>query len=289
MTEDNRQHLKIAVVQPVTHAPPDDERNVADAVRFIERSAEAGADFVAFPETYPGPWRTPATFDPTDAMVQAARRCGVYVVFGTLCPIDERRAHNAAVLAGPDGAEPETYLRTHPPGPWIYAGGDRWDFDYVAADRLPVFETPLATVGLAICSEVYMPEVVRSLALRGAELIFLPAGTDKLRLWATWRTLIWARAIENLAVVVTSQNLFALSERGLAMVATPEEVLLEAVGPGLNVVTVDLERCRALRDGRDTAGSSRVEGAKAGVLSQWQRPEMSQELYPREVVGDTSR
>ena len=40
-------------------------------------------------------------------------------------------------------------------------------------------------VGLAMCSEAYMPEVTRALALRGAELIFLPAGTDKRRLWAT--------------------------------------------------------------------------------------------------------
>jgi predicted amidohydrolase len=42
-----------------------------------------------------------------------------------------------------------------------------------------------------------MPQVARALALRGAELIFMPAGKDKNTLWATWRTLIWARAIEN--------------------------------------------------------------------------------------------
>jgi predicted amidohydrolase len=41
-----------------------------------------------------------------------------------------------------------------------------------------------------MCSEVYMPEVTRALALRGAEMIFLPAGVDKLALWATWRNLI---------------------------------------------------------------------------------------------------
>ena len=98
-----------------------------------------------------------------------------------------------------------------------------------------------------MCSEVYMPEVARALALRGAELIFMPAGTDKRRLWATWRTLIWARAIENLAVVVTTQNLFNHGERGLAMVAAPEEILFESTAPGLSVVDVDLDRLRAMR------------------------------------------
>ena len=41
-----------------------------------------------------------------------------------------------------------------------------------------------------------------TLARRGAEIIFMPAGRDKGALWATWRTLLWARAIENLSYVI---------------------------------------------------------------------------------------
>ena len=125
-----------------------------------------------------------------------------------------------------------------------------------------------------------MPEVTRALALKGAELMFLPAGIDKLRLWQTWRNLIWARATENLAVVVTTQNMFDPSERGLAMVAAPEEVLLESVVPGLFMVSVDLDRCRELRAGSDGVLSSRHNAAKAGVLDQWQRPELHGVLHP---------
>jgi predicted amidohydrolase len=272
--------VNIAVLQPIAHPHPDDARNVADAVGFIERAAGEGAHFVVFPETYPGPWQTPVTFDPTEEMVAAARRCGVYVVFGTLQPLDERRAYNAIVMADPAGGDPAVYLRTHPPGPWIYTGGDYWDFEYVASDQMPVFETEHGTVGLAMCSEVYMPEVTRALALKGAELMFLPAGIDKQLLWRTWRNLIWARATENLAVVVTTQNLFSPSERGLAMVAAPEDVLFEAVGPGLFMVAVDLDRCRELRAATDGVRSSRHSAAKAGVLHQWQRPELHDVLHP---------
>ena len=81
--------FKLALVQPMSHRPPEDEKNVADAVRTVEEAAAQGAEFVAFPETYPGPWRMPVTFDPTEAMTEAAERCGVYVQFGTLEPIDE--------------------------------------------------------------------------------------------------------------------------------------------------------------------------------------------------------
>ena len=276
--------FRIAIVQPISHPAGEAERNVADAQRAIEHAAHEGADFVCFPETYPGPWRMPVTFDPVPAMAEAAATHGVHVVFGTIEPLDRKTAtaHNLIVMAYPDGRAPARYRRTHPNGPWIYTGGKDWEFQYVAANDFPVFDTAHGKVGLAMCSEVYMPEVARALALRGAELIFMPAGTDKRRLWATWRTLIWARAIENLAVVVTTQNLFNHGERGLAMVAAPEEIVFESTAPGLSVVDVDLDRLRAMRAGRDQVGSSQNYAAKQGVLGpQWQRPELYDSFYPR--------
>jgi predicted amidohydrolase len=276
--------FRIAIVQPISHPPAEAERNVADAVRAVELAAHEGADFVCFPETYPGPFRMPATFDPVPALAEAAATQGVHVVFGTIEPIDRKAAtaHNLIVMAYPDGRTPARYRRTHPNGPWIYTGGKFWEFQYVAANEFPVFDTAHGKVGLAMCSEVYMPEVSRALALRGAELIFMPAGVDKNRLWATWRTLIWARAIENLTVVVTTQNLFNHSERGLAMVASPEEILFESTAAGLSVVDVDLERLRYLRSTRDEVGSSQNCAAKQGVLGpQWQRPELYDSFYPR--------
>jgi predicted amidohydrolase len=276
--------FRIAVVQPISHRPGEDERNVADAVAAIERAAGDGADFVCFPETYPGPWRMPATFDPSTALAEAAVKYGVHAVFGTIEPIDAKvaTAHNLIVMVYPDGRAPARYRRTHPNGPWIYTGGKDWEFQYVAGDEYPVFDTAHGKVGLAMCSEVYMPEVARALALRGAELIFMPAGTDKNRLWATWRTLIFARAIENLAIVVTTQNLFDHAQRGLAMVATPEEILFESTAAGTSIVDVSLDRVRYLRGTRDEVGSSAKCAAKQGVLGpQWQRPELYDAFYPR--------
>jgi predicted amidohydrolase len=276
--------FRIAVVQPISHRPGEDERNVADAERAIERAAGEGADFVCFPETYPGPWRMPATYDPTAALAAAAAKHGVHAVFGTIEPVDAKAAtaYNLIVMAYPDGRAPARYRRTHPNGPWIYTGGRSWEFQYVAGDDFPVFDTAHGKVGLAMCSEVYMPEVTRALALRGAELIFMPAGVDKNRLRATWRTLIFARAIENLAIVVTTQNLFDHSQRGLAMVATPEEILFESTAAGISTVDVSLDRVRYLRASRDEVGSSAACGAKQGVLGpQWQRPDLYDTIYPR--------
>lgn len=275
-------NFRIAVVQPLTNPIGEDEKNVADAVAYIARAKADGADFVCFPETYPGPWRMPATFDPTPRIADAAAKHGVNVVYGTIEPIshNEGTAYNLICMAYGDGRPPVSYRRTHPNGPWIYTGGQWWEFQYVPGNEFPVFDTAQAKVGLAMCSEAYMPEVTRALAMRGAELIFMPAGTDKRRLWATWRNLIWSRAIENLAVVVTTQNLFSPQERGLAMVATPEEIVFESTAPGLFTIDVSLDRPREMRATTDTVVSSQSFGAKQGVLGpQWHRAEMREKIY----------
>src|SRR2546421_12548775 len=214
--------FRIAVAHPICHRPGTDVANVADAARAIARAADEGAQFVCFPETYPGPWRMPATFDPTAAMVEAAAKYKPHAVSGPIAPIDDTAAtaYNLICMACPDGRAPARYRRTHPNGPWIYTGGPAWEFQWVPGDEFPAFDTAHGKVGLAMCSEVYMPEVSRALALRGAELIFMPAGKDKRKLWATWRTRIWAPAIEKLAGVGTTRSLFEQSQPGRALGAT---------------------------------------------------------------------
>lgn len=274
--------FRIALAQPLAHDPGAAEKNVADAIHFIERAAAGGADFICLPESYPGPWRMPATFDPTPALSLAAAKNKIHVVFGTLEPIDRAKAtaYNLTCMVYPDGTVVR-YRRTHPNGPWIYTGGTAWEFQYTPGDDYPVFDTVHGRVGLSMCSEVYMPEVTRALALRGAEIIFMPAGTQKGRLHEGWRTLLYARAIENLAIVVSTQNLLHDTERGLALVAAPEQVLFESEASGLFFVDVDMTRIRDMRASLDSVGASQSFGAKQGVLGpQWQRPELYGRFFP---------
>src|SRR5215831_5027420 len=141
--------FRIAVVQPICHRPGADAANIADAVRAIARAAGEGAQFVCFPETYPGPWRMPATFDPTAAMVEAAAKFSTHVVFGTIEPIDVKAAtaYNLICMAYPDGRTLARYRRTHPNGPWIYTGGTAWEFQWVPGDEFPIFDTTHGKVG----------------------------------------------------------------------------------------------------------------------------------------------
>lgn len=47
------------------------------------------------------------------------------------------------------------------------------------AALMPVVDTPLGKIGCAVAGDVHWPEVTRSLALRGAELVFNPTGAGK--------------------------------------------------------------------------------------------------------------
>ena len=98
--------FRIAIVQPIANPIEEAEKNIADAVNFIARAKAEGADFVCFPETYPGPWRMPANFDPTPRIAEAAARHGINAVYGTIEPLshNEGTAHNLICMAYGDGS-----------------------------------------------------------------------------------------------------------------------------------------------------------------------------------------
>jgi predicted amidohydrolase len=271
----------IALAQAATiYGPRGRDENVANAYRYAKEAALRGADLVCFPESYPGPWRMPVTWSPVAELRKMAREIGIYIIGGYAEPLDDEgcRCHNNLVLVSPDGTEVGLYRRTTPAhAPWIYKGGDYWDFDWVPAKELPVFETDIGKVGLLICSEVYAPELARILALKGAELVFIPAGLmgSTTSLTATWRTLIWARAIENLMCTAICSNVVSEGEQGLAMICTPEEILLESRAEGVHVAAVDLERIRWLRAEQDRlVDEPEPWRTKPGTLRDWRRQEV---------------
>jgi predicted amidohydrolase len=226
--------VRVAAVQTKTFLEADEQiMNIEEAGKYAAEAAKQGAKFICFPETYPGPWKAPLSYSPILPLTDMARKHGVYIVAGANCPVPDNpaRGYTSQVLVGPGGLIGR-YNRTTPKGPWIYKGGRFWDYDYQEADDVPVFDTPFGKVGILICSEVYSPELSRLLALKGAEILFLPAGISKYELQETWRNLIWARAIENLAYTVTCQNILG-AEHGLAMICSPEEILVESLKPGM--------------------------------------------------------
>lgn len=86
------------------------------------------------------------------------------------------------------------------------------------------------------------------------------------------RTLTWARAIENLAYTAVSSNVPARGDKGMAMVCSPEDIVLEEHGIGVHLAELDLDRVRYLREEQDrTVDGAPLWHTKPGVLRDWRR------------------
>ena len=127
-------------------------------------------------------------------------------------------------------------------------------------------------MGIVICSELWLPEVARGLAVAGAEVLLAPAGGGFGRVAANWRLIARARAIENECYVGMTQALFD-QEGGAALIAGPEAVLAESGRPGLVIADCDLERARWLRAHDDSMAVPKPFASLPGLLRA-RRPEM---------------
>lgn len=265
--------LRLAVVQPQVdgNAPASDR--VPEAVRYIAEAGEAGAKIVLFPEGYPGPLRIDEAYDAAGSIAEACREAGVAACWSRVEAIDGSW-RKVAHLTGADGSELLRYERLHP------ATGDvhpTLSGTHLAPGaELGLTEVAGVRVGVLICSELWVPEVARSLAVQGAELILGPAGGGFHRVAPNWQIVTRARAIENQCYVAMTQHLFG-DEKGAALIAGPEQVEASLTGAGMFTADLDLDRARWLRETDDSMEEPKQFDSLPGLL-RMRRPEVYGEL-----------
>jgi predicted amidohydrolase len=292
--------IRLGLVQPRTYYGDEEPRNLDEARRYVAQAGALGVDLLLFPENYPGPYRRDGRFEVVEPMRAAAAEHGVGLAVGTSFEVEEGsgRCQIACVLIDRHGEVAGITRRTHPKGPYIYEGGDLWDFTYEETDELNVVDMGWGKVGVVTCSEVFVPEVARVLALRGAELCLFPTGIliDELGYTDNWRTLVRARAIENLMYTAVTVNLFPPEfadqyrqapiddapsasglTRGIAMIASPERVLAQSESPGILTADLDLERVRRLRATEEELIGPAPYRTIPGILT-WRRPDVLRSL-----------
>lgn len=277
-----RDQLTVAVVQPRPRTGPDAAGNVAAAVAAIDNAASQGAQLVLFPEGYPGPMRITDSYDAMVELSAAAARAGTAVCWGRTEAEADGRYRRVAYVHGSDGAQQLRYVRSHP------ATGDVSPKLSGAAMApgpavAPLFEVCGIRCGLLICSELWLPEIARVLAVRGAEVLLAPAGGGFGAVAENWRLIAACRAVENEAYVALTQGLFG-NERGSALIAGPEGVLTDPAEPeGVLVAILDLERARWLRAQDDSMAEPKPFRSLPGLLRA-RRPQLYAELA--EETGD---
>jgi predicted amidohydrolase len=189
----------------------------ADIVCLPEGITLAGTDlnYISASEPVPGPT--------TKFLGNIARKYNLYIVAGIL----ERKGdvvYNTSVLINRTGDLAGKYRKISLPREEIDGG-------VTPGDSLPVFDTDFGRIGMMICWDVSFPETARTLAQKGAEVIFLP-------IWGGNLTLARARAIENQVYLVSSSY-----DMITAVLDQEGEVMKEATkDEPVIVVDVDLNK-----------------------------------------------
>ena len=270
--------LRVAGVQMNTRG--DVAANVRSAEALVEEAAAAGARLVALPETWAykgGREGIRASAEAVDgpsnaALARLAARLGVFVLAGSIYePSPEPgRVYNTSALFGPQGDLLAVYRKIHlfdvTAGTTVYRESDEVtpgaelvtaeiDLGEAAAGGPAETAAPAApvTLGLTICYDLRFPELYRSLALRGAQVLCVPSAFTAYTGAAHWEILLRARAVENGCFVIApgqvGEHLPGRACFGHSMIVDPWGTVLAEVqdGAGFCIADLDLGRVAAVR------------------------------------------
>jgi predicted amidohydrolase len=208
MTHSELSSYRVAAIQyePLLGAKAE---NIARLLELTEAATDQGARLIVHPEmaTTGYCWRSRDEIRPqveaipgptTEAFAALARRHDCYVVVG-MPEVAPRTGifYNSAALVGPTGVI-GVYRKTH-----SYISEPKWAKDGDLG--LPVWETPLGRIGIEICYDLRFPEVTRTLALRGADLVAHPTNFPMAARLQT-ELITVARAAENRVYLLTANR-----------------------------------------------------------------------------------
>lgn len=194
--------MRLAVVQ-LRDEPHDVAANLATSLKLLQEARDGGAELAVFPEMALSGYyldqetaRGAAVADRHLVRLQAAvDELGLPTVYGVALLRGETLLNTVAVLR--PAREPESYVKTH-----LYRRESDW---FTRGSALWSGEIAGWQCGILHCYEVGFPEMARSLALRGARLLLVPAAFGRRR-HHIWTTMTVARAIENGAYLAAAAH-----------------------------------------------------------------------------------
>jgi predicted amidohydrolase len=192
---------KIALAQMQVVAG-DPTGNAQRAQSSIARAKDLGAELVVLPELWTSGYDLEHAAELSSpihqgsfALVQSWAQEFALTICGSILEERDGKYFNTLAVYSPTGEPLATYSKIH-----LFGLMNEPKF-LSAGTQTSMVQLPFGLAGLAICYDLRFPELFRSYALQGANLILLSAEWPKPRL-EHWRTLIRARAIENQCYVV---------------------------------------------------------------------------------------
>lgn len=181
------------------------EKSLIKTFDTASLAADEGAKIIAMPQLFNARW-FPSEIDQKNfSLAEAAdgrtitflqtlaMKRGVSII-AAIFEKDGKDYFNTAFVIGPSGAVIGKYRKVHVPA--IPLWEERTYFK--PGDMgFPVFETPVAKIGVQLCWDVFFPEGARVLGLKGAQIIFAPTASAFYHSRGKWERAIGASAHAN--------------------------------------------------------------------------------------------
>ena len=247
--------MKVAVIQ--TRWADNAADGLDAACRAIEDATSGGdIDVVCFPEFLLGPpWYMPGqdhlkgqTDTPIPSPIverfQAlARQANTHVVLGTIVEdLLDGRYRNISLLIDRDGQVAGAAVKAHAFGNEMVVCAQ--------AESIGILETDVGTIGIAVCSDFWIPEVIRMLALAGAATIFVPGGTLQQNQSLMVNALSTAAYLNGVNIVYASSvgvvhgvrgdRMVEINFAGTSLVSSPSGVIAQARNDAPEILVVDI-------------------------------------------------
>lgn len=203
------------------------KKNLAVATSLMTRAVRQGAELVALPEYFScigsrtdllKEAEKPGGGPAYDSLSEFARKNEVYVLAGSLPTIpekrDDKKLFNRSIFFGPDGKEMGHYDKIHLFDAEMSESTSHRESDtFKPGSKLEVIDTPFGKVGMSVCYDLRFPEMYRSLALKGARIVFVPAAFTMYTGKDHWLPLLKARAIENQIYIIAPAQIGKHNDR----------------------------------------------------------------------------
>lgn len=200
--------IKLAVCQLRTEL--DQGETIAKAELMLRQAAGNGADIVVLPEMFNCPYSKEyfkkyaalGHEQTVEAMSAWAAELGVILVGGSIPETEGGRIYNSCFVFDRQGRQIARHRKLHLFDVDLPGMRFKESNTFSPGDEITVFDTEYGKMGCAVCFDVRFPELFRAMAVRGAQIIFLPAQFNMTTGPAHWDLSLRMRAVDNQVFVV---------------------------------------------------------------------------------------
>ena len=197
--------MKVKIGMAQLNVSADKKKNIAEAKAAIEKLADA--DIIVLPEIWNGPYDTKCfrEYGETEKdgesikmLSEMAAKLGKIIVGGSISELDGDRVYNTSFVFDGQGKIIAKHRKMH-----LFdidvKGGQSFKESLVlsAGEDVTVFDTQFCKVGLCICYDYRFPELARLMALKGAQIIIVPAAFNMTTGPAHWEIMFRSRSLDN--------------------------------------------------------------------------------------------